>query len=90
MEGEGGIPVEAEASTGATARAGGHGGVGDVDDLVGVVNGGDVVGASVGGEGEMVVGAGDVGREARAAAAGGGTEGVLELELAACFWAGLG
>lgn len=90
MEGEGGVPVKAEASTGAAASAGGHGGVGDVDDLVGIVDVGNIVRAGVGGEGETVVSAGDVGREAGGAAAGGGTERVLELELAACFWAGLG
>lgn len=90
MEGEGGVPVEAEAFAGARAGAGGHGGVGNVDDLVGVVDGGDGVGAGVGGEGEVVVGAGDVGWETGAATAGGGAKGVLEWELATCLWAGLG
>lgn len=55
VEGEGRVPVKAEAAAGLRASAGGEGGIGDVDGLVVVVYGGDGVAAGVGGEDELLV-----------------------------------
>lgn len=48
MEAERGVPVETEPLARLVASASRHGGVGDVEDLVGVVYVGDGVAASVG------------------------------------------
>ncbi|GER32287.1 magnesium transporter 9 [Striga asiatica] len=92
VEGERGVPVEAEAAARASAGAGGHGGVGDAEELGGVVDGGDWVAAGVGGEGELLVlgVACYVGLEARVAAAGACAERVLDLEVATFVAAGFG
>lgn len=90
MEAERGVPVEAEALAGTVAGASRHGGVGDVDDLVGVVDVGDRVGAGVGCEGEMVVVASDGRVEARVAATDVAAERVTQREVAAGFATRLG
>lgn len=91
MEGEGGVPVEAEAPAGLVAGAGGHGGVGYVEDLVGVVDVGNGVGAGVGREGGLlVVVAGDGGVEAGVATSVAAAERVSERDVAAGFLASLG
>lgn len=91
VEGERGVPVEAEALAGLVAGAGGHGGVGDVEDLVGVVDVGDGVGASVGCEGGLLMVVASDGRvEARVAAAAAAAKRVTQREVAAGFLASLG
>lgn len=82
-EGEGRVPVEGEPVASARRRACGHGGVGDVEHLVGVVDGLDRVGAGAGGEGKLIAVAGDVGVEHGASAAGAGAEGVVDGDGAA-------
>lgn len=57
MEGEGRVPVEAEAFAWLNTGASGHGGIRNVDDLVGVVDGSYRVAAGVGGEREALSGA---------------------------------
>lgn len=85
MEGEGGVPVEAETFAWLNTGASGHGGIGNVNDLVGVVDGSNRVAAGVGGEREALFGAGYISEEAWIATAVAGAKWVFDWDRAAGF-----